>query len=76
MIFGIYAIKDQVTGLFGQPFLEQNKGAAVRRFEYVCSKAEMIAADSQLFFLGTFNQETGEIVYKQQFLQSYVERED
>ncbi len=76
MIFGIYAIKDQVTGLFGQPFLEQNKGAAVRRFEYVCSKAEMVAADSQLFLLGTFNQETGEIIYNQQFLQSYVQRED
>lgn len=76
MIFGIYAIKDQVTGLFGQPFLEVSKSAAIRRFDYVCSKAEMVASDSQLFLLGTFNQETGEIVYNQQFLQSFVQREE
>lgn len=75
MIFGIYAIKDQVTGMFGEPFLAINIGAAVRRFEYVCGQAQMIALDSQLYKLGEFNNETGEITAKVDFIQSYVKPE-
>lgn len=75
MNFGIYAIKDTVTGMFGEPFLAINIGAAVRRFEFVCNQAQMIAADSQLYKLGEFNNETAEIKAKVEFIQSYVKTE-
>lgn len=75
MKYGIYAIKDQVTGLFGEPWLAVNTGAAVRRFNFCCENAKLIANDSMLYRLGEFDGETGEIVSKVEFMQSYVSEE-
>lgn len=62
MIKELYVIKDTVTGEYGNPMPFLNEASAKRYFiNNVCGENKNIAGDLQLFFVGTFNTETGVI---------------
>lgn len=70
MKYELYAIKDAITGLFGEPFTALNVGAATRRFAYVCEKGEMVANDLLLYRIGIYDTDLGEITPKLEFIQN------
>jgi hypothetical protein len=61
----ILSIKDKKIG-FNDIYVRPNEGAAVREFGEVCKKEEtpigQFPEDFELWVLGTWNQETGEII--------------
>lgn len=59
-VYCIYSVKDVVTGNFSKPELFINKGAAERWFDGLVAESK-IGKDLQLFELGVFNVNTGEI---------------
>ena len=67
MKLNIYAIKDTTVGSFMNPFYLQNDNTAIREFGNVIKYAptensvRRNAKDMQLFKLGEFDEETGEI---------------
>lgn len=73
MINNLYAIKDEKAMNMYQPFLMNNDNLAIRGFQTLVndhgkSDISMYTADFDLFKLGTFNNETGEIISKVEFL--------
>ena len=71
MKINIYAIKDQVTGQLANPFYMQNDEQAKREFKIAVQedkKLNLIKEDLQLFKLGEFDDETGQIKSKVEFL--------
>lgn len=78
----IVATKDTVIGAYMQPFYAHNKEDAKRNWGqsiYITGKQEdkaLLIKDYQLYSLGTFNDETGEIIPKVEYLakaQDYLE---
>lgn len=71
MIFGVYSIKDLKTG-FLPVTIEYNDNSAIRNFEHACASAESLfythPGDYQLWKLGTFNSDTGELNTDEKFL--------
>lgn len=66
-----YSIFDRVSGLYQFPFPAQNDNCAIRYFNEVCGKA-YFGKDCQLFLVGKFVQETGELCgVNPQFLCNY-----
>lgn len=76
MILHIYAVRDTVNGAFMNPFYLNNDEVAKRSFKMACedenSNYFKIRKDLQLFKLGTFNDESGEITHKLEFIQNGV----
>ena len=74
MKMNIYAIKDSVVGAFMQPFYLVNDEAAKRSFRQAMkdesSQYSKIAGDLQLFRLGEFDDESGEIKGEVEFLEN------
>lgn len=76
MNLNIYAIKDTTIGSFMNPFYLQNDNVAIREFSNIIKYAPVEnnirrnAKDMQLFKLGEFNEETGEIKPETNFLTS------
>lgn len=74
MILEIVATKDTVIGAFMQPFYAHNKEDAKRNWGqsiYITGKQEdkaLLIRDYQLYSLGTFNDETGEIKPKVKYI--------
>lgn len=69
----LYAVKDTVTGEFGAPYLGKNDAEAIRGFEYgVNTPSQSIiythSKDMQLFRMGEYDVNTGEIISKIEFL--------
>ena len=63
MIYGVFAIKDTLVG-FMQPFIQLNKATAVREFKHIINGSSHVAdnfENMELYSLGTFNQDTGEL---------------
>lgn len=65
MIFGVYSVRDHLTG-FMTPVLEQNEAVAVRNFSMACDrmKAESSVmawkpSDFALYQIGSFDSESG-----------------
>lgn len=60
----MYAFKDVLIG-FMEPFLQQNRAVAIRSFRQTMLREDAGIAryqkDIELWKLGTFNEETGEI---------------
>ena len=60
--FIVYAVKDELTGLFLQPIFIQSEGEALRVFEHMIN-TNGIWKDNpgqfNLYKLGTFNEKTG-----------------
>lgn len=74
MIIGIYSIFDRLAGLYGSPFYQLKKELAVRQFDYVMKNASMVSGDCDLYYLGEYNTETGEImpVSKPEFIKHFT----
>lgn len=67
MILDFYAVKDELANRFLSPNLMNNEELAKRQFKTQINNIELWkdnASDFSLFKLGTFNDETGEIIYK------------
>lgn len=63
MKFEVYAVRDSLIG-FGLPLLRDNDAVASRSFEYDISNNEIYKTrpqDYQLYKLGSFDTETGEL---------------
>lgn len=76
MILKIYAVKDVVVGNFMLPFYLHNDNEAKRSFNLAINSEAQIAQnwkDLQLFSLGEWNDETGEITTKVEFLANGAE---
>lgn len=72
MKYGIYAIKDSLSGSFGAPFIDVNDDCAKRTFG-VKMRDSAICQDLQLFKLGEFSIESGEILSFVEFLANGIE---
>ena len=65
MNYKIFAIKDVKVG-FMQPFIQVNEAVAVREFSNIVNSGTSLVSlnyqDMELYCLGTFSQDTGELV--------------
>lgn len=62
--YPIYTIRDKVKGFDPQLLLDMNEQSAVRGFSYRINNADFMnftPADYDLFYVGTFDTESGEI---------------
>lgn len=61
----IYAIYDQATEAYGQPFFVKSQGQAVRSFKEECENKESQfnkhPADYELWYIGEYDEETAVI---------------
>lgn len=65
MKFSVYSMRDSVSGLYNSPTFEQNDAVAYRSFKYAVNNNGFItfnAHDVDLFKLGDFDNETGELI--------------
>lgn len=63
MKFGVYSMRDSVSGLYNTPTIEQSDIIALRSFKYAINKTDFLnfnAHDVDLFKLGEFDNSTGE----------------
>lgn len=67
MIYSIYSVKDVVSGSFTDILPFSNEAMAIRYFKGLCSESK-IKNDLQLYKLGTYNIETGDIVSSVEFI--------
>ena len=73
MILKVFSIKDTVVGNFQAPFYQYNRGAAIRAISNAVNdeRENEIKAnykDKQLYELGEYNDETGELKSKVEFV--------
>lgn len=69
MKLNIYCIKDTVVGEYESPFYMKNNGTAMRACSDAINAGKIAnAKDKQLYILGEFNTETGEIVSDVKFV--------
>lgn len=64
MKFGVYSMRDSVSGLYNNPTFEQSDLIAIRSFKFAVNKNEFLqfnAHDVDLFKIGEFDNETGEM---------------
>ena len=75
----IYAFKDTKIG-FMQPFLQQNEAVAMRTLKMAVndehSQIRNMAEDIQLYQLGTFDDDTGEIVPEVKFIANAIDHKE
>lgn len=75
----IYAFKDTKIG-FMQPFLQQNEAVATRTLKMAVndehSQIRNMAEDIQLYQLGTFDDDTGEIKPKVKFVANAIDHKE
>lgn len=78
MKFNLYSIYDRVSGEYGSIFMEKNDSLAIRKFNYLASNSKMVSADLELYVLGFFDTETGELVAENKpvFISKYSEVND
>lgn len=71
MIYNLYSIRDSVSGTYDAPFIMQTDEAAIRSFkcEYdrvlsvaPSSPLAMFVSDYDLYLLGEFNADLGDII--------------
>lgn len=73
MIINVYSIKDTKVG-FESPFIRSNDDVALRDFKSAAlygpepNRFKQNPADYELYKLGTFNQATGELSSKVEFI--------
>ena len=75
----IYAFRDTKIG-FMQPFLQQNEAVAMRTLKMAVndehSQIRNRAEDIQLYQLGTFDDDTGEIVPEVKFVANAIDHKE
>lgn len=57
----VFSIFDRVANVFNEPFTAHKPQLAIRKFRYMLQNSPMVAADCDLYCLGSFNTETGAI---------------
>lgn len=67
MKFEIYSIKDSVTGQFADIRPMVNRAQAIRWFDDFCGESK-IGRDLQLYSLGSYDVQTGEITSSVEFV--------
>lgn len=63
MKFGVYSMRDAVSGLYNNPTFEQDDQIAIRSFRFAVNKNDFLsfnAHDVDLFKVGEFENTTGE----------------
>ncbi len=68
----IYLIKDTVSKLFGNMFSAVNDEMAQRQFQYGLAQYPF-RQDTQLYYLGELDEETGDFIHDLQFISNYKE---
>lgn len=71
----MYTIRDTVSNEMAQPFFQANKKTAIRAFREACNNMPEIkdhAEDMELFFVGTFDTETGLIANEPEMIERGV----
>lgn len=71
MKFGLYCIKDTLAGSYGEPFCAQTPALAQRRFQYLADNSPMVCTDLQLYKIGEYDTDTGEIMPCVEFVCNY-----
>lgn len=75
----IYAFRDTKIG-FMQPFLQQNEAVAMRTLKMAVndehSQIRNMAEDIQLYQLGTYDDDTGEIVPEVKFIANAIDHKE
>lgn len=63
MISKVYVMRDRKAGFYGTPFFSQNDATATRDFFGFCRmpQNEYLADDLELYYVGEFDSESGEI---------------
>lgn len=63
----IFAIWDKIAGRYSLPLVQINKAMAERYFDNVIKNGDNMTepTDFELYILGEYNQETGEIINKE-----------
>lgn len=72
----IYAIKDTIVGAFTAPFYQKNNSVAIRTITNAINNERELqnnAKDLQLYCLGEFNEETGEIQSNVEFIINIID---
>lgn len=62
MNYEFYCIYDKVAGLYALPFANVNEACAIRQFKSILSQGEYEPTDFDLFFVGSFDSNTGKFV--------------
>lgn len=64
MITKLYTIRDRKSNIYGTPFGSFNHDTAIRDFHGFCKQVSnaYLADDLELYFLGEFNSDSGEII--------------
>lgn len=65
MKYGVYSMRDSVSGLYNNPTFEQSDAVAYRSFKYAVNNNDFInfnAHDVDLFKCAEFDNETGEFI--------------
>lgn len=60
-VLNVYAIYDRVAGVYGEPFVAKKNELAIRRFNYLMSNAVMVANDCELYCVGYYTPDLGQI---------------
>lgn len=64
MIYGVYAVKDRLTG-FLPPTYDYSDGSAIRNFKFAVNNADSLffksPEDYSLYKIGNYNSDTGKI---------------
>lgn len=71
----LYQIKDVKVGFVGSPFEQANTNSALRAFAELVNRDQNLyahAEDYQFFFIGTQNEQTGDIISTPMFLENAV----
>ena len=58
----MYAVRDAVSGIYNSPYHQINKKVAIRTFREACNNVPEIkdhAEDMELWYLGSYDNETG-----------------
>ena len=62
MLFGVYSMRDNVSGLYNNPTFENDDNCAKRSFRYAVNNNDFLAfnySDVDLFKIGEFDNESG-----------------
>jgi len=66
MKYRLYSINDRVAGEFGPVFQAVNDGVAIRNYKNLLKEAQSVE-DYSLFYLGTFDTQTGDMVAEMKY---------
>lgn len=67
MIFGVYTIRDEASGLFMAPQVSENNDVAIRSFDYAMQSNDLMKykpEDFALYYVGDYDNTTGVLTAK------------